>query len=196
MPSVVADVRQKCSATRHEANREHAGKRVCSPDKLAQHVCFLHHDGRTGRAVAQWLLTFAKRGTVARLTSTRGRRTGAGNAVTSEARTFAEGVLRQSQVIGRLPAETLSRLLDRMTQQRCAPGQVLVRMNTPANHLLILFSGECIAAQAQVGASTTLQVRPCRRRRSSTRREAERVPACITIIEREGCRGKSSGRAC
>lgn len=70
---------------------------------------------------------------------------------------FALGVLQQSHILSRLPGEQLEQLVGKMTAQQCASGQVIVQMKSPANHVVILQHGECIAAKACVTQQTSMQ---------------------------------------
>jgi cGMP-dependent protein kinase 1 len=78
-------------------------------------------------------------------------------AISVGAKEFAIGVLQQSHILSKLPAEQLQALVQRMTKQQCSAGQIIVRMGTRAKHVVVLQHGECIAAKAQVDDKTTVQ---------------------------------------
>lgn len=77
--------------------------------------------------------------------------------MSENAKLFALGVLQQSHILSKLPPEQLEQLVGQMTSHQCAAGHVIVHMKSPANDVVLLQHGECIAAKAVVSENTTLQ---------------------------------------
>jgi cGMP-dependent protein kinase 1 len=80
-----------------------------------------------------------------------------GSTITKNARAFARGVLQQSHILSKLPTEQLEQLISKMSVQQCSAGQVIVHKDSPANHVVILQHGECIASKTRVSNKTTIR---------------------------------------